>query len=152
MSCPLTLQLTVSSIPVILSFFFSSPHFPELNILLLPSLSCTPVFPFPPLPGEMQWLTPDCSIRNRGMKRGWQEQQTGLQSEAFSPAVVSFPPPLFYTWDFSPVLYPSYLFLRTPFFTKMLHSCCAHLQNRFSLLFGTCPINGIHDCDLITYI
>lgn len=32
--------------------------------------------------GEMRWHMPDCNTRNRGMKKGWQEQQMVLQNEA----------------------------------------------------------------------
>lgn len=161
----ITLQLTLSSCSVI-------PAFPTRLSLLItfyypPSLAS--FLPFLSLSGETQWLTPDCSIRNRGMRRGWRERQTGLRSEASAFPPSSSSPQFSQIFSLSSIhptstslLLSSLTFLSLHnngtgfiYLLKLLHSCCPDLivskqiAAGFSPLFGTWRVNGISHCDSI---
>lgn len=151
--CVLTLQLTLSCIPVILSFLFS-PHLPG-HILLLPSFSCIP-------------SSFSCSSRGDAVtyarlqhqKQGDEERMTGTTNGApewgiclssislFSSPLLSsqlifllsiIHPTSFFT-GLSPLSQWYWVYL----FTELLHSCCSDLYHWFGL-FGICRLNGIHD-------
>lgn len=118
---------------------------------------------------------PDCSIRSRGMKRGWRERQTGLQSEAsaFDPPLLVFSSIPTDEFLSLPSIHPTSSFMLLSslplmslhnngtgfiYLLKRLHSCCPvlivskQINVGFSPLFGTWCVNGILHCDLIPEI
>lgn len=152
MSCPLTLQLTVSSIPVILSFFFP-PH-TSLNLTFYYYHHSPAPLSFLSLlfQGRCSDLRQTAASETGGWREDDRNDKRGSRVRPFHQLLflsllLCSTLGIFLLSSIHPTSFSAPLSL-----LKMLHSCCAHLQNRFSLLFGTCPINGIHDCYLITYI